>query len=51
MTRPHLLNANGLPPEVNVPNGGGERAGAFMYKNHLRRALEAKTVNADNLLK
>lgn len=46
-----LLNANGLPPELDVPKGGAERTGAFIYKNHFRRALAEKTFDVDDFLK
>jgi len=45
-----ILNAASLPPELSDLRGG-ERTGAFMYKNHFRRGLAEKTVNVDDFLK
>jgi hypothetical protein len=46
-----MLNAPGLPSELDVPKGGGERAGANIYKMHFQRALREQTVNVDDYLK
>ncbi len=46
-----LLNAPGLPSDLDVPKGGPERTGAFIYRNHFRRALAENTLNPDAILK
>jgi hypothetical protein len=46
-----LLKEPKLPSDLDIPPGGSERTGAFLYRNHLRRALRDRTINVDEILK